>query len=57
MARIVKIPVTRFKESKALRISREIIPKEIEEDIRIFLKKILKVNTNTKNSGIKNSIS
>lgn len=50
---IVKIPVNKFSESKALRINKVIIPKEIDIEIGIFLKKILKVQTSAKYSGIK----
>lgn len=54
---MVRMPVTRLRELRALRTSRKTKPKEIEEDDKIFFKKILKVNINAKYKGAKNGIS
>ena len=56
MAIAVNKPVTIFKESKALRINKKIRPKEIAEDNKVPLIKILKVNVNAKYKDIKNGI-
>ncbi len=48
------VPVTKLSESKALSINKKIIPIEIEDDNKIFFKKILMVRLIAKNNGIKN---
>lgn len=50
---IVKMLVTKLRESKALRINKNIRPREIAADIKIFFKTILKENVNAKYNGIK----
>lgn len=56
-ATVVNVAVTKFIESKALRISKHITPKDTDEDMRIFFRKKFKVNTTAKKIGIKNEIS
>lgn len=51
---IIKAPLTRFNKSNAFKINKKIIPKLIDKERKIFLKKILKVNINAKNNDIKN---
>jgi len=50
----IKIPVTILSESKALSINRKIKHKAKERAIKIFLKKMLKVNVIAKNKDTKN---
>lgn len=50
---ITKIVIAMFKESIALRISKDIIPKEIEREMKTFLIKVFKVNTITDSKDIK----
>ena len=47
------MPVTKFRESKAFRINRKIIPKAKEKDIKKKDKKIFKVKVIAKNKIIK----
>ena len=51
---IIRIPVTMFRESKALRINRKIKPKEADPEIKIFFNEMLNVRVRAKYSGIKN---
>ena len=53
MAKIIIMPVTKFRESKACRISRKIIPKAKEKDIKKKDKKIFNVKVIAKNKIIK----
>lgn len=57
MVTTIKDPVTKFKESKACRVSKKINPKAIDEDVRIFLKNRLMLKETAKNRGRKNEIS
>jgi len=54
---INKIPVTKFKESKAFKISKKIKPKDKEAEMEIFFRKIFKVNIKDKYKGVKKEIS
>ncbi len=49
----IKIPVTKFKESKAFKKSTKINPKEVVEDIKIFFKNKFRLKIIAKNNGIK----
>lgn len=53
MAIKVSAPVTIFKVSKALRISRKIIPRPIEDDGRKCFRKIFTVKAAAKNNEVK----
>ncbi len=50
---MTKRAVTIFSESKALRISKKIIPKEIDAQTNIFFKKIFNEKVIAKNNGMK----
>ena len=50
---MVKIPVTKFNESKALRISTKFRPKAIEADRKTFFKKIFSVKIIAQNKVVK----
>lgn len=53
---MVTAPVTMLNESRAFNVSRRIIPKATEKEISAFFKKILKLNINAKNKGMKNKL-
>lgn len=53
---IIKIPVTKFKESKAFKISRKIKHRAKDKDTKIFFKKRFKVKAIAKNKGPKNKL-
>lgn len=54
VATTIIAPVTKFSESNALSIKRKIIPKDIDDDKKIFFKKILMVKLIAKKNGVKN---
>lgn len=55
MESTVNNPVTKFRDSKALRISRQIIPRVIKDETKLFFRIILTVKNSAKYSGIKNA--
>lgn len=54
---IVKMLVTRLRESKALSISKQTRPNEIEPAEKIFFRKRLIVKDRAKNKEVKNEVS
>ena len=52
----IKRPVTKLSESNAFKINKKITPKVIDEERKIFFKKILKVEVSDKYKDAKNGM-